>query len=172
MNCQNGLHIPIIAVLCDGRHFYFFQFVDRCQQDASPQLSLGVFANGDKAATVDDIGSKGSINLRDYVRQIRNVCESLFYVFLSGYQTGLDGYWNRSVLDGNTEGEGRDSTLGWSKANDLAKQALKEATSAWDLHNKGKVTESETSAQKAVQLLTNRYISCRFPSLVVVYANK
>jgi hypothetical protein len=25
------------------------------------------------------------------------LCESLYYVFLSGYQSGLEAYWNRSV---------------------------------------------------------------------------
>ena len=97
VNYQNGFHVPIMAILCDDKHFYFFQFADRRQTNASSQLFLGKFADGDRRVNIDDIELNPSADPRAFVRQIRNICDSLYYVFLSGYQSGLEAYWNRRV---------------------------------------------------------------------------
>lgn len=148
MNDQNGYQIPIMAVLCDGKKFYFFQFLNQRQANGSPQISLGEFANG-----LTDIQLIRSTDPEIFYQQIRNTCESLYYVFLSGYLSGLEAYWNFSVERGKAEGKGRDSTPGWHKAKVQAKKALKEAMSAWDLCNEGKLTESKESAERAAQFL-------------------
>jgi hypothetical protein len=166
VNYQNGFHVLIMAVLCDGKHLYFFQFTNRRQRNASLQLFLGKFADGNQRITIDDIELDPTTDLRTFVQRIRNVCDSLYYVFLSGYQSGLEGYWNRNVEKGKAVGKGRDSTPGWHKANALAKKALKEATFAWGQYHEGMLAESKISAERAVQALTERYILRCFPSLV------
>ncbi|OCK97655.1 uncharacterized protein K441DRAFT_675041 [Cenococcum geophilum 1.58] len=151
VNDQNGYQIPIMAVLCDGKSFYFFQFLNQRRANGSPQVFLGEFADGHM-----DIELTPGTDPQTFYRQIRNTCESLYYVFLSGYQSGLEAYWNFSVERGKAEGKGRDSTPGWHKAKVQAKKALKEAMSAWDLCHEGKLTESKESAERAAQFLAER----------------
>ena len=171
MNYQNGYHVPIMAILCDGRHFYFFRFLDQRQANTSPQVSLGKFANGHRRISIDDIELNPSTNPRAFYQRIRTICDTLYYVFLSGYQSGLEAYWNRSVERGKAQGKGRHSTPGWHKAKVQAKNALEEAKSAWDLYHEGKLIESMDSAERAAQFLAERYMSRFFPSLMAVDAN-
>jgi hypothetical protein len=98
-------------------------------------------------------------------------CDSLYYVFLNGYQSGLEAYWNRSVEKGKAQGEGRQLTPGWHRAKELARGALEEAKSAWNQYRDGELEESKTSAERAVQFLAERYMLRWFPSLVAVDAN-
>lgn len=153
MNYQNGYQLPIMAILCDGHRFYFFQFLDQRPANASPQVFLGEFAEGHSGISIDDIELNPSNDSRTFYRRLRRTCDSLYYVFLSGYQSGLEAYWNRSVERGKAQGKGRDSTPGWHKAKVQAGKALKEAMSAWDLFYEDKVTESKNSAKRAVQFL-------------------
>jgi hypothetical protein len=78
------------------------------------------------------------------------VCESLFYLFLSGYQNGLDAYLERSVENARKQGKDRESTPKWHNALRLANEALDLATSAWD-QKKDDKDNSERSAEKALE---------------------
>jgi len=160
-----------MAILCDGKRFCFFQFLDKRPANASPQVFLGEFAEGHSGISIDDIELNPSTDPRTFYRRLRRTCDSLYYVFLSGYLSGLEAYWNRSVERGKAQGKGRDSTPGWHKATVQARKALKEAMSAWDLFYEGKLIESKNSAERAVQFLAERYMSRFFPSLVAVDAN-
>ena len=60
---------------------------------------------------------------------------------------------------GKAQGKARDSTPGWQKAMVHATEALEEAISAWNLCDEGKHDESKASAEKAVQLLVERYVT-------------
>lgn len=153
INHQNGYHLPIMAILCYGEHFYFFRFLDQHQANASPQIFLGEFANGHRKISIDDTELSPSTNPQTFYRRIRNTCESFYYVFLSGYQSGLEAYWNRSVERGKAQGKASYLTLGWYKVKVQAGKALKEARSAWDLCYEGKLIESKNSAEKAAQFL-------------------
>ena len=149
-----------MAILCDGKEFFFFQFPNERQENASPQIFSGKFAN-DYATTSIELNS--STDPQAFYRQIRIICDTLYYVFLSGYQSGLEAYWNRSLERGKAEGKGRDSTPGWLKAKVQAKNALEQAISAWDLYHEGKLTDSIDSAERAAEFLAERYMSCFFP---------
>jgi hypothetical protein len=47
VNYQKGFNIPIMAILCDGKNFYFFKFLRRpLTHSAKPQFFLGRFADG------------------------------------------------------------------------------------------------------------------------------
>ena len=140
-----------MAILCDGKKFYFFKFLNQRQANGSPQVFLGEFDSGHT-----DIELTPSTDPQTFYRQIRNICESLYYVFLSGYRSGLKAYWNRSVERGKAEGKGRYSTPEWYEAKVQARKALKEAISAWDLCHEGKLAESKESAERAAQFLAER----------------
>ena len=159
--------MPIIAILCDGKSFLFYKFVDKRTANGSPQLYLG---DGDRGISIDDISLRKNIDAQAFYRNLRGTCDALYYVFLSGYQSGLEAYWNRSVERGKAQGKGRDSTLGWHKAKIQAKKALEEAIYAWNLYDEGKREESRKSGERAVQFLAERYVA-RCPSLVAVNAN-
>jgi hypothetical protein len=75
-------------------------------------------------------------------------------VFLSGYRTGLEAYWNRSVE--RSKDASRESTPKWHVAKVSAGKALEEAKSAWNLRQENKFEESEVSADRALQFLVAR----------------
>ena len=158
-----------MAILCDGKSFIFYKFVDKRHTNGSPRLFLGVFPNGNRGIGIDDITLREDVDAKTYYRGLRRICDALYYVFLSGYQSGLEAYWNRSLEKGKAQGKGRDSTPGWRKAAIQAKKALEEAIYAWNLYDEGKHEESMKSGERAVQFLAERYVAR--PSLVAVNAN-
>jgi hypothetical protein len=147
-----------MAVLCDGHSFYFYRFANKRHAKASSQIFLGEFPDGSKKVDLDD-SAEGGLSFEAFIKRLRRACDSFYYVFLSGYRTGLEAYWKSSVEKGTTQGKVRDSTPGWYKALVHATQALEEATSAWNLYNEGKLDESKASGEKAAQLLAERYVT-------------
>ena len=143
--------MPIMAILCDGNYFEFFKFVDGRPAGNAPQFFLGKFLDGSCRQRIaemkpDDPG--------DFLRQTRLLCESLYFVFLSGYQAGLEAYWNRSME--RSKNAFRESTPKWHMAKVSAGKALEEAKSAWNLRQENKYEESEVSADRALQFLVAR----------------
>jgi hypothetical protein len=164
-----GFDVPIMAILCDGNNFFFYRFMGECCE-ASRQLFLGEFPNGGMGIHIEDMFVGAAVDPLSFYRNLRRICDTLYYVFLSGYQSGVEAYWKRSVEKDKTEGKGRESTSDWHKVTVLASKALEEAKSAWNLHNGGKVKESEESAKRAAKFLAERYVPRR-PSLVAANAN-
>jgi hypothetical protein len=154
MNLQNGFNVPIMAILCDGSYFYFFRFKDRRQTGSAPQFFLGKFPDGDWRQRIAEANPDNPNDPRNFLRQTRLLCESLYYVFLSGYRSGLEAYWNRSVE--RSKGALRESTPRWHNATVSAGKALEEAKSAWNLRQENKLEESKASAEKALQFLVAR----------------
>ncbi|KIX07252.1 uncharacterized protein Z518_01905 [Rhinocladiella mackenziei CBS 650.93] len=165
MNYQNGFHVPIMAIWCDGKQFCFFKFIDRHLEHVNPQFFWGKFANGDRKLSIDEIELRPGTDSRTFVRQTRQICESLYYVFLFEYQSGLEAYWKRGVEKRKAHGIEREPTPEWPMATVHAKAALDEALSAWNQINRGNLTESKISAERAVQLLAERYIESCHSSL-------
>jgi hypothetical protein len=130
--------------------------VDQRHKNARPQLFLGKFTNGDQVETIDATELRPSVDPLASVRQVRRTCDSLYYIFLHGYQSGLEAYWNRSLERAKSGGETRGSTPGWHKATVLAREALEKAKSAWDLYYEDELAESRQSADRAQQLLAER----------------
>jgi hypothetical protein len=140
-----------MAILCDGSCFYFFKFVDGRPAGNAPQFFLGKFPDG---ALRQRIAQMNPDDPRDFLRQTRLLCESLYFVFLSGYQAGLEAYWNRSVE--RSKETLRESTPKWHVAKVSAEKAVEEAKSAWNLRQEDKYEESEESADRALQFLAVR----------------
>lgn len=140
-------------MLCDGLGFYFFKikFVGQprtCR--AEPQVFLGKFSDSTTKQYLTEWTSETDPKL--FIPQARLVCESLFYLFLSGYQNGLDAYLERSVENARKQGKDRESTQKWHNVLRLANETLDLATSAWDQRKDDK-DNSERSAEKALELI-------------------
>ena len=152
MNFQNGFNVPIMAILCDGKYFYFFKFVDRRQAGGAPPFFLGKFSETHWRQPIAEMGSTD--DPRDFLRETRLLCESIYYVFLSGYRSGLEAYWNRSLE--RSKSALRESTPKWHNAKVSAGKALEEAKSAWNLRQGNKLEESNASAERALRFLVTR----------------
>jgi|ERR1700733_13033929 hypothetical protein len=140
-----------MAILCDGTYFYYFKFDNRRRAGSTPPFFMGTLPDG---SWRQRIAQTNSNNPEDFLRQTRLLCDSLFYVFLSGYQSGLEAYWNRSVE--RSKIAPRDSTPRWQNATVSAGKALEEAKSAWNLRQENKLEESNASAERALQFLVTR----------------
>lgn len=151
MNFQDGYNLPIMAILCHGDYFYFFKFEDRRQAGGAPPFFLGKFPDGSWRLPIVEAQPNDPAY---FVRHTRLLCESLYYVFLSGYRSGLEAYWNRSVE--RSKGALRKSAPKWQNAPASAGQALEEAKSAWNLRQENKLEESNASAERALQYLKAR----------------
>jgi len=158
-----GYDVPIMAILCDGRMFSFYKFVDK--RNEKPQISLGRWPNGSSGLFVDDISMDKFGKPEMFYRRLRAVCDTLYYVFLNAYHNGMEAYWKRSVETAMAEGKPRSSTPGWYQAGFYAKNALEEAIHASELHDKGEAEESEAAANRAIQILARRYVA-RCPLLL------
>jgi hypothetical protein len=145
--------MPIMAILCYGDYFYFFKFEGRRQTDNASQFFLGRFPDGSWRQRIVERADYPK-DPQEFLRQTRLLCESFYYVFLSGYRTGLEAYWNRSVK--RSKDALREPTSKWHAANVSAGKALEEAKSAWNLRQEDKLEESEASAERALQFLTAR----------------
>ena len=139
-----------MGILCDGNWFYFFKFEDGRQAGgrqagSAPKFFLGKFPNGDLRQPIVE---RNPNDPKEFLRQTRLLCESLYFVFLSGYQAGLEAYWNRSVE--RSKHGSRESTPKWLAAKVLAGKALDKAKSAWNLRQENKLEESKVSADRAL----------------------
>jgi hypothetical protein len=152
-NSQNGYRMPIMAILCYGDYFYFFKFEGRRQTGNATQFFLGRFPDGSWRQRIVEAGDYPK-DPKEFLRQTRLLCESLYYVFLSGYRTGVEAHWNESVEKGeNGLGE---SAPKWHAAKVSAGKALEEAKSAWNLRQGNKLEESKESAERAYRFLVAR----------------
>jgi hypothetical protein len=156
-NHKKGYDIPIMAVLCDGVSFSFYKFVNKRHVDRSPQFFLGQFPDGQTIIRLDEFSPCPTVDSLTFYRKLRRMCEAFYYVFLVGYQAGLDAYWTRSVNKAKKEGKERESTPKWHNARILAKRAIEEAVLAWNQFNEGKRDESVVSRENAVRYLAERY---------------
>jgi hypothetical protein len=148
MNLQNGFNVPIMAILCDGSYFYYFKFEGRRQAGNASPFFLGTLPDGFSQQRIVQPNSG------NFLRQTRFICDTLYYVFLDGYRSGLEAYWNRSMERGRNAL--RESTPRWHNAKVLAGKALEEAKSAWKLRQEDKLEESNASAETALQYLKAR----------------
>ena len=155
MNSQAGFEVPILAILCDGKSLYFYQFDER--PNRTPRFLKGTFGHRQFEIPVP-VGIDNETHPERFVGQNRCVSEVLYYVFLVGYVTGLEAHWSRSVAAGKAKGQARPSTPSWHKALDLARECLKEATRASTLRKNDEVMESREVADRAHQLLIERYM--------------
>jgi hypothetical protein len=98
------------------------------------------------------------VDPESFLQHCRSLCESFFYIFLSGYHSGLEAEWNRSVEVARKQGQGRQSTPGWQNATLLAEKALQDARLARNQWEEGRTKESNQLAESALEHLARRYV--------------
>ncbi|KAK9367050.1 hypothetical protein V1509DRAFT_641170 [Lipomyces kononenkoae] len=153
MNAQNRYQSPILGLLCDGRRLRFFEF---STDNGVNKFRLGKFPKGETRLLIPDISPEDAeedFDAGKAIKQIRSICEALYYVFLKGYCIGLEAFWNRSVEQATAESKARDSTPKWGKAVTFALAALATAVRAREIYEKEDGEASEPVAVEAVKLL-------------------
>ena len=117
---------PIYGILCDGTSFEFFAFDGSSDP---PTFSRGVFQGTvSKPLEILSIANYNSTLETDFILSLRPVCESLFYILLLAYKTGVE--YLRSAARSSKGKRPRESTPSWKEAADLADQALALAVDA------------------------------------------
>jgi hypothetical protein len=156
MNFQSGYSTPVFGILCDGSTFHFFKFSGGRTRSAEPQFFCGEFPNGAKEQQIP-LALRSS-NVEVLYSQARALCESLYYVLLLAYNIGLEAHFNRSIDRPKAKGKGRESIPKWQNAVSLSKEALRLALLAETEWQNKEIEKSKGSAEKAVQLITKRYV--------------
>lgn len=127
------------------------------RRDKTPRFLRGRFEH-DQFEIPVPTGIDYKANPERFVGHNRCVSEVLYNIFLVGYVTGLEAHWRRSVAEGKAKGQARPSTPSWHKALDMARECLEQATRASTLRKNDKVSESQEAADRAHQLLIERYM--------------
>lgn len=98
---------PIYGILCDGTSFEFFSFDGSTKP---PTIARGVFGTSNSnpfdTLVVADYHSTSDIN---FICSLRPICETLFYFLLLAYNSGVQAYKTRSVVNGIKENRPRES---------------------------------------------------------------
>lgn len=112
---QKGLELPITAILCDGKHFQFFEFTKQKGKNGGEQQSprfsfpLGKFDDDDGSQSVAVASPsrwEPAPDTQTLVLQIRFACEALYFVFLRAYKNSLEAcLMNHSVGQSKAESE-------------------------------------------------------------------
>lgn len=160
MNAEDGFEVPILAILCDGRDFYFFKYEANMHAGcALPIFARGAFGGNTTHTilSVPDLARQS--NPEDFVGNVRRLSEVLYYVFMNGYISGLEACWKCDSSKGTAEGRSQSSAPSWHNALVTAKSALEQAMLACSKREQDKAEESEILAKKAHELLKERYVS-------------
>lgn len=158
MNAQDGFEVPILAMLCDGRDFFFKYEANVHVGSALPIFARGAFGGNTKNTIISVPDSACQSNPEDFVGNIGRLSEILYYVFMNGYISGLEACWKCDGSKGAAEGSSQSSTPSWHNALVTAKSALEQAMLACSKREQDKVEESEILAKKAHELLKERYV--------------
>ena len=159
MNAEDGFEVPILAILCDGRDFFFFKYEANMHVgSALPIFARGAFGGNTKHTIISIPDLACQPNPEEFVGNIRRLSEVLYYVFMNGYISGLEACWKCDSSKGTAEGRSQSSTPSWHNALVTAKSALEQAMLACSKREQDKAEESEILAKKAHELLKERYV--------------
>lgn len=94
-------------------------------------LQHGVFRNaaGELTHRVEVHSYEQSTRV-SFLRSLRPICETFYPLFLRGYISGLQNYYERSVAAAVAQGGPRTSTPAWASAIGAAEDALRMAVDA------------------------------------------
>lgn len=93
---------------------------------------------------------------QEFLASVRAVCEAIFYVLLVGYNNALEAYYAKSVQVAAETGIPRNSTPHWIASIGHAKDALRQASEAAELHAAGNVSMANELAESATEALQER----------------
>lgn len=150
VNSENGFRLPVMGILSDAENFQFFKF----DETELPHFALGSFDDGRDTLNISRDSYSG-YDVQTAVLQFRQICESLYCIFLLAYQHGVTANWKQSVVE--SEHQVNESSISdWKNAVDLADKALDQAKTAFAQHLQG-LPESQDTAKVAIQHLAERY---------------
>jgi hypothetical protein len=136
-------------MFCDGICFEFFCF----DSTKSPTFSRSVFhPPGSPPVKMLAVAQCSSTTDQEFTASLRPICETLFYVLLLTYKTGMGAYMGRSVAADVKE------NLGWNDAYKLAGEALTLAVCA-SVKAATDVDDSDEMASSALGYLRQRSVS-------------
>jgi hypothetical protein len=151
-NTRQGLHVPVIGILCDGNVFQFFLFDGSTKPFSFSRGTLPgdppTLRHGFK---LDDFTAAESS--RPFLRALRQICEIIFDLLLQSYISSLDAYRNRSVGKGKKEGRPRKSTPEWEAALCFAGDALEKFRAAETMRQNNLPDDANTTVQDAMDIL-------------------
>jgi len=119
----------IFGILSDGTSFEFFSFNGSAKP---PIFSRGVFrttpiSKPHQRITVADYDATSDAN---FIRSLRPICETIFYLPLLAYKAGVDAYTERYLKNGIEDMRPRESYPSWADAKEHAGEALALAVGA------------------------------------------
>ncbi|KAF8542453.1 hypothetical protein BDD12DRAFT_774865 [Trichophaea hybrida] len=129
-NYKEGFHTPIHGILSDGTSFQFFRFerdgMERFQEE-KPKIMMGITDNGYRKIGVLDFEACPK---KEYIRSLRPVCETIFFVLLQGFIEGLEGLHRYSSRNTAKNDINEDQSDSWDCCKKLALECLDTATAA------------------------------------------
>ena len=155
-NTQSNFSVPIYGILSDGESFEFFKFDGSTKPysfyrgcfpgDPIPLqrgLRLGDFTLADNALP--------------FMRDLRTICETTFYVMLLAYISSLKAFWGRSEMKSKKAGQPIQSLDKWEAAIESANETLEKCGDAEAKRGAGDYQNAKAIALEGMEALKTRY---------------
>ncbi|KAF3937600.1 hypothetical protein ABW19_dt0202381 [Dactylella cylindrospora] len=158
-NEKQGFSVPILGILCDGSSFEYFSY-DGYSKSFSRGLLVSKSAPGSTAiarVTLPPITQATGI---EYIRALRPLCESFYFLLLKGFLAGLEAYIRRARDYGAGDGtRNYGSESEWELSLAKAVFARNKSVEAGEMAVDGQVQKAERLADEARALLDESLIS-------------
>ncbi|KAF3315328.1 hypothetical protein TWF173_003872 [Orbilia oligospora] len=152
-NEKQGFSVPIVGILCDGSSFEYFSY-DGYSKSFSRGLLVAKSTPGSTAiarVTLPPITQATGV---EYIRALRPLCESFYFLLLKGFLAGLEAYIRRARDYGAGDGtRNYGSESEWELALAKAVFARNKSVEAGETAIEGNVQGAEKLADEARMLL-------------------
>ncbi|EWC46289.1 hypothetical protein DRE_04460 [Drechslerella stenobrocha 248] len=152
-NEKQGFSVPILGILCDGSSFEYFSY-DGYSKSFSRGLLVARSTPGSTAiarVTLPPITQATSV---EYIRALRPLCESFYFLLLKGFLAGLEAYIRRARDYGAGDGTRNYGSEGeWELALAKAVFARNKSVEAGEMAMEGGIQQAERLADEARALL-------------------
>ncbi|KAK6354288.1 hypothetical protein TWF730_008700 [Orbilia blumenaviensis] len=160
-NEKQGFSVPIVGILCDGSSFEYFSY-DGYSKSFSRGLLVAKSTPGSTAiarVTLPPITQATGV---EYIRALRPLCESFYFLLLKGFLAGLEAYIRRARDYGAGDGtRNYGSEAEWELALAKAVFARNKSVEAGETAIEGNVQAAEKIAEEARMLLEERYVGAQ-----------
>ncbi|KAK6334050.1 hypothetical protein TWF696_002554 [Orbilia brochopaga] len=158
-NEKQGFSVPIMGVLTDGSSFEFFSY-DGYSKSFSRGLLVAKSTPGSTAiarVTLPPITQATGV---EYIRALRPLCESFYFLLMKGFLAGLEAYIRRARDYGAGDGTRNYGSEGeWELALAKAVFARNKAVEAGELAMEGQVQKADRLAEESKALLEESLMS-------------
>ncbi|KAF3903378.1 hypothetical protein ABW20_dc0105785 [Dactylellina cionopaga] len=158
-NEKQGFSVPIVGILCDGSSFEYFSY-DGYSKSFSRGLLVSKSTPGSTAiarVTLPPITQATGV---EYIRGLRPLCESFYFLLLKGFLAGLEAYIRRARDYGGGDGTRNYGFEGeWELALAKAVFARNKSVEAGEVAIEGDVPKAEKLAEESRSLLDESLMS-------------